>query len=97
MKILLIGANGRMGQAMQKVMAQKGIEFFGVDKDNRLNAKSVDCDVIVDFSSADALEDNLSSSLRRDMVKKICNLFKKQKMKLLFFFRQTLACCLTLC
>ena len=67
MKILLIGANGRMGQAMQKVMAQKGIEFFGVDKDNRLNAKSVDCDVIVDFSSADALEDNLSLARKKQV------------------------------
>ena len=58
MKIFLIGLNGKMGQTVQAVLAKENIDFCGIDLNNR-NEKCSDCDVILDFSSALSLKENL--------------------------------------
>ena len=58
MKILLIGSNGRMGKEMQVFLNGIGAEFYGIDKDNRNNI-CYSPDVVLDFSSSDALVQNL--------------------------------------
>ena len=64
MKVFLIGGNGRMGKQMQNFMAKNGIEYFAVDKDNFLLAEETVFDVIVDFSSPDALSQNLKLAVK---------------------------------
>ncbi len=59
MNVLLIGANGKMGQKMQMLMRETGDNFVGIDKENRQDAKSFDADVVIDFSSANCLPENL--------------------------------------
>lgn len=59
MKILIFGANGRMGQEMQKYLSKIGENFVCIDKNNRNLLSSQKVDVIIDFSSKDALKDNL--------------------------------------
>ena len=58
MKILVVGANGKMGQEMKKYITSLNQEFFGIDKNNREEI-FVEPDVILDFSSPDALLQNL--------------------------------------
>ena len=58
MKILLIGTNGRMGHEVQKYFKTNGVDFCWIDKHNREDVQS-DIDVILDFSSHEALEENL--------------------------------------
>ena len=58
MKILVVGANGRMGQEMKMFLSSIGEIFFGIDKQTRQSVSIVP-DVILDFSCADALEQNL--------------------------------------
>ena len=59
MKILIFGANGKMGQEMQKYLSKIGENFVCIDKNNRNLLSSQKVDVIIDFSSKDALKDNL--------------------------------------
>ncbi len=59
MKVLLIGSCGRMGQNMQEMLTERGIEYVGIDKNNRQDAKNYACDVILDFSNANCLHENL--------------------------------------
>mgnify|MGYP003295613562 CR=1 FL=1 len=63
MRVLLIGANGRMGKEMQNYMTLKKIDFVGIDKFNTDTEKYVRFDVVVDFSSSEALEQNLNIAL----------------------------------
>lgn len=65
MKILLIGGNGRMGKQMQSYMNQKGIEYLAVDKSNFNCAFDFDFDIAVDFSTAQALKQNLDIALKK--------------------------------
>lgn len=65
MKVLLIGADGKMGKEMSKYFDESGTKYFKIDKDNRHLAKKLDFDVILDFSTADALCDNLKLALGR--------------------------------
>ena len=58
MRIFIIGINGRMGKNLQQYLLQKNTDYCGVD----INDKDCDLtgvDVIVDFSSKDALYNNL--------------------------------------
>ncbi len=64
MKVLLIGSKGRMGKQMQNYMTQNEIEYFAVDKDNFSLAEEVKFDVIVDFSTPDALMQNLRLAVK---------------------------------
>lgn len=59
MKILIFGANGKMGQEMQKYLSKIGEDFVCIDKNNRNLLSSQKADMIIDFSSKDALKDNL--------------------------------------
>lgn len=65
MKILLVGANGRMGRKMQEVLREKHIDFVGIDKDNRALANDFDATVLLDFSSANCLEENLALARKK--------------------------------
>ena len=59
MKILLIGANGKMGRETSAYFDQNNIEYEKVDVNNRRKVEYMNFDVILDFSSKDALLDNL--------------------------------------
>lgn len=59
MKIILIGSKGRMGKSMQEYLQEKNIEFLAIDKDDRHKLETARADVIVDFSTSDALAQNL--------------------------------------
>lgn len=65
MKILLIGSNGRMGKQMQSFMKEKNISFLAVDKSNFNQSLNNNFDIIVDFSTADALKQNLDLALKK--------------------------------
>lgn len=65
MKILLIGALGKMGTQMQRFMKQHSIDFVAVDKQNFNSCFDVDFDVIVDFSCAEALKQNLDLATQK--------------------------------
>lgn len=65
MKILLIGSNGRMGKQMQTYLNQEKIEYTAVDKSNFNISQNQDFDIIVDFSTADALKQNLDLALKK--------------------------------
>ncbi len=67
MKIILIGCKGRMGQEMSHLLSQRGVEFLGIDKDDRDKVAPFDADVIVDFSSYLCLKENLSLALERQI------------------------------
>ena len=67
MKVLLLGARGRMGQKMQKYLSDNNIEFLGVDVDDRKLANGYPADVIIDFSTAAALYDNLNLACKKQL------------------------------
>ena len=58
-RILLVGAKGRMGQAVAAAgEKQKEVEIVaGLDQGDDLEARIGDCDVVVDFSHASATEE----------------------------------------
>ena len=58
MKVLLVGSKGKMGQEMSKLLLQKNIQFFGIDKNDKVSKKFCP-DVILDFSCQSALRQNL--------------------------------------
>lgn len=59
MKVILIGANGRMGKSLQQYFNEQSIVVLPIDIDNRNRLKDLIGDVIVDFSCSDALKENL--------------------------------------
>ncbi len=59
MKILLIGALGKMGTKMQEYLKTQNCDFFALDKMNISQFKTCNADIILDFSSSNALEQNL--------------------------------------
>lgn len=62
-RIGIIGSEGRMGRALAEAIAAAGHELAGgVDKDGDLVRLAKESDVLVDFSSPEALEDNLDAA-----------------------------------
>ena len=64
MKILIIGANGRMGKKVASLCQKQNIEYVGVDPNsqnckNQFDEDCQKCDIAIDFSCADALSKNL--------------------------------------
>ena len=54
-KILLCGSKGRMGQAISKIASFHDCEISApIDQEDNAAEKINDCDVIIDFSLADA-------------------------------------------
>lgn len=66
MKVLLIGANGRMGTQMQKYMNKIGIDFCAIDVDSLHKANEYNFDVVIDFSCHTALSQNLKIALDKN-------------------------------
>ena len=67
-KVGIIGSKGRMGQALVDAINEAGLEHAGgVDKGDDIAGLAAASDVLVDFSSAHALETNLAA----------CNFAKK--------------------
>ena len=63
-KIGIIGSKGRMGQALTLAIADAGaIHAGGVDQGDDVAELARACDVLVDFSSPDALEANLDACM----------------------------------
>ena len=62
-RVLLVGARGRMGQAIDAAAgSQRGIEISGrVDVGDTMGDHVSHCDVAIDFSQADATEPNCSA------------------------------------
>ena len=67
MKIILIGSQGRMGKEMQVFLSQNGVQYCPVDKDNVNDLGNMTGDVVLDFSSASALEQNLTFAKKRNL------------------------------
>lgn len=64
MKILLIGANGKMGKAMQQFVATTNHSCICVDKQNCSQLLEFCADVILDFSTAECLKQNLNYAIK---------------------------------
>lgn len=63
-RIGIIGSAGRMGQAIAAVIAASGDTLSGgIDKGGDVAALAASSDVLVDFSSPHALEDNLDAAV----------------------------------
>lgn len=67
MKVILIGACGRMGRTMGELLNKKGYEFLGIDKNNRDEAIDFEGDIIIDFSSSACLKDNLELAEKKNL------------------------------
>lgn len=59
MKVLILGASGKMGQEMTKYLEMKDEKVVCVDKHNRELLNNTKVDIIVDFSTIYALGENL--------------------------------------
>ena len=64
MNILVIGADGKMGSQVIDICKQQNICYVGVDKNSKNYKQQFDdecknCDIAIDFSYADALENNV--------------------------------------
>ncbi|MBO5884366.1 MAG: NAD-binding protein, partial [Clostridia bacterium] len=95
MKIILIGSNGRMGKTMQEYLREKNIEFVAIDKNNRQELKNKTADIIVDFSTSEALAQNLEVAASKNIPIVVAttnhslqnfNLFKVYKKRLAIFY-----------
>ncbi|MEQ1510339.1 MAG: 4-hydroxy-tetrahydrodipicolinate reductase [Sphingopyxis sp.] len=63
-RIGIIGSNGRMGAALVAAITGAGLSHAGgVDRDDDVTALAAISDALVDFSSPQALEDNLSAAV----------------------------------
>ena len=63
LKFGVIGHKGRMGQALEAAIADAGHELcIGVDAGGNIGPFADQCDVLVDFSSPDALAANLGAA-----------------------------------
>ncbi len=67
MKILLIGANGKMGKKMQEFLKLQNCDFVALDKQNIKQYKNSDADVVLDFSSSEALKQNLDIAKEKNL------------------------------
>ena len=67
MKIILIGSQGKMGKEMQNFLTQKDISFVAIDKENLSDLNSAMGDVVLDFSSASALSQNLNFARSKNL------------------------------
>lgn len=67
MKIILVGANGKMGQNMQNYLLEMNENFVGIDKQNLQQLKNESGDVVLDFSSSDALTQNLDFAVNSNL------------------------------
>ena len=65
MKILLVGANGKMGREMSSYLEKKEIGYFKIDKENRDDAKKFDYDIVLDFSTSACLYENLELAKKK--------------------------------
>lgn len=62
-RVGIIGSAGRMGQAIAAAVADAGATLSGgIDRDGDVAALAANSDVLVDFSSPDALEGNLDAA-----------------------------------
>jgi 4-hydroxy-tetrahydrodipicolinate reductase len=62
-RIGIIGSEGRMGQAIAAAIADAGETLAGgIDRGGDVAALAAQCDVLVDFSSPTALEENLDAA-----------------------------------
>ncbi|MGB7408035.1 MAG: 4-hydroxy-tetrahydrodipicolinate reductase, partial [Pontixanthobacter sp.] len=62
-RIGIIGSEGRMGQALQRAIADAGHDYAGgVDKGGDPAPLAERCDVLIDFSAPAALADNLAAA-----------------------------------
>lgn len=62
-KIGIIGSKGRMGQAIAAAIVDAGLDFAGgVDQGDDIAALAALSDVLIDFSSPSALENNLRAA-----------------------------------
>src|SRR6185295_4247733 len=56
-RVLLLGAKGRMGQAIAAAAPGAGVEIIaGLDLGDDVTAKIAACDVVIDFSNPNATE-----------------------------------------
>lgn len=63
-RIGIIGSNGRMGAALVAAITEAGLSHAGgVDRDDDVAALAAISDVLVDFSSPEALEANLGAAV----------------------------------
>ena len=73
MKILLLGANGKMGKIVQEYCVNHNIDTICVDptfakiQKQQLDTDCKNVDVVLDFSNADALSDNLDFCLKNNL------------------------------
>lgn len=66
MKVLIIGCQGRMGKKLTEYCIDNNIDCCGVDvQDKKLNFGEVD--VVIDFSTKDALYDNLLFAYKHNL------------------------------
>jgi 4-hydroxy-tetrahydrodipicolinate reductase len=65
LRVLLVGARGRMGQAVESAAASDaGVEITSrVNRDDAIDAELPNCDVTIDFSHVEATEANCAASL----------------------------------
>lgn len=59
----IIGSEGRMGKALAAAAEEAGFTHQGIDKGGDVNALAAAVDLIIDFSSPAALEDNLQAAI----------------------------------
>lgn len=69
MRVLVIGANGRMGSQVIELCKSQNIDYVGIDKNSKTDKQQFDdecktCDVAIDFSCAEALEKNLEFCIK---------------------------------
>ncbi|EKE83790.1 4-hydroxy-tetrahydrodipicolinate reductase [Idiomarina xiamenensis] len=84
MQLAILGASGRMGQALSRAAAARDIDVIGIvreqstalaEQQHVVAVNQVDwshCDVIVDFSSVQALSDNLALAQRQQLPIVVC-------------------------
>lgn len=62
MQFIVIGSNGKMGKKTINILKQNGENYIGIDKNDDIT--NITGDVIIDFSTSDALEQNLNIALK---------------------------------
>lgn len=88
MKVILIGANGRMGKSLQNFLTIKKIEFVGIDIENRKILNQTKADIVIDFSNNLALKDNLEFAKNNNLPIVIGTTnHKKENIKLINYYK----------
>lgn len=62
----IIGSEGRMGKALAAAAEEAGLTHQGIDKGGDVAALAAAVDVLIDFSSPDALEAHLDAAVAHD-------------------------------